>query len=379
LLGMSRAGNPQLYPSTIDAFRKAIALEPSNSEFYAAMASVQWNKGKLADAIQTWRDCVKAAPDDQQAKRALSRALVATEDFAGAEPLLENLSDANFQPPVTYDLAETHLHLGEHEEGMKLLQQMLDADPHGETLNSVAWALAETKYKLPDALKYAKQSVEEAEEQSSTEPGSLRFMMSNLSARWDTLGWVYFQMGDLDAAERYLAAAWKIWPSGVVGGHLGDVYEKKGDDARALHTYSLALASLNPNDFGPVRDRLTAKTNSRGFDPKVTEQLRSRRTFTVKYSVDSEKSANFLLVLAKNAKVNQIDFVSGDETLRQLVPALSALKFDLAFPDDAPTRIYQSATLHCSVVRHDCTFVLFEPPAKEVSQVLQSQASSATN
>jgi tetratricopeptide (TPR) repeat protein len=235
LLGMSRAGNPQLYPSTIDAFRKAIALEPSNSEFYAAMASVQWNKGKVADAIQTWRDCVKAAPDDLQAKRALSRALVATEDFAGAEPLLENLSDANFQPPVTYDLAEAHLHLGEHEEGMKLLQQMLDADPHGETLNSVAWALAETKYKLPDALKYAQQSVQEAEKQSSTEPGSLRFMMSNLSARWDTLGWVYFQMGDLDAAERYLAAAWKIWPSGVVGGHLGDVYKKKA----TLHERSI--------------------------------------------------------------------------------------------------------------------------------------------
>jgi hypothetical protein len=81
---------------------------------------------------------------------------------------------------------------------------------------------------------------------------------------------------------------------------------------------------------------LTAKTNSHGFDPKVTGQLQSRRTFTVKYSVDSEKSANFLLVLAKNAKVSQIDFVSGDETLRQLIPALSALKFDLAFPDTLP-------------------------------------------
>ena len=135
------------------------------------------------------------------------------------------------------------------------------------------------------------------------------------------------------------------------------------------------MASLNPNDFGPVRDKLTAKTNSGGFDPKIAEQLQKRRSFTVKYSVDAEKSANFLVILAKNAKVNQIDFVSGDETLQKVIPELSGLKFDLAFPDVAPTRLYQSATLHCSAVRHDCTFVLFEPPAKEVSQVLQSQSS----
>ncbi|MBV9886467.1 MAG: DUF3857 domain-containing protein [Acidobacteria bacterium] len=379
LLGFARSGNPQQYQSAIDAFRKAIALEPSNTEFYAALASAQWNKGKLPEAIQTWRDCVKAAPDDLKAKRALAGALVATEDFTGAEPLLEDLSDANFQPPVTYDLAQTYLHLGKHDEGMKLLQKMVDADPHGETLNSTAWALAEAKYKLPDALKYAKQSVQEAEEQSSTEPGPLRFLMSTLSARWDTLGWVYFQMGDLDAAERYLAAAWKIWPSGDVGRHLGDVYAKKGDNAQAHQVYSLAFATLRPNEFGPVRDRLTAKMNTAGFDPKITEQLQKRRTFTVKYSVDAEKSANFLLILAKNARVNQIDFVSGDESLRKLIPELSSLKFDLAFPDDAPTRLYQSATLHCSAVRHDCTFVLFEPPLKEVSQVLQSQSSSTDN
>jgi tetratricopeptide (TPR) repeat protein len=379
LLGFARSGNPQQYQSAVDAFRKAIVLDPTNGDIYSSLASVQWNKGKLSDAIQTWRDCVKASPDDLQAKRALTNTLVATEDFAGAEKLLEDLADADFHPPVTYDLAETYLQLGKHEEGMKLLQKMLDADPHGETLNSVAWALAEVKYKLPDALKYAKQSVQEAEEQSSTEPGSLRFMMSALSARWDTLGWVYFQMGDLDAAERYLAAAWKIWPSGVVGSHLGEVYAKKGDHAQALHTYSLALASLNANEFGPVRERLTAKTNSHGFDSKMTEQLQNRRTFNLKFDVESEKTANFLVVLAKNSKSNQIDFVSGDESLRKVIPALSNLKFDLTFPDDAPTRIYQSATLHCSAVRQDCTFVLFQPPSKEISQVLQSQASSTDN
>ena len=134
LLGLTRSGNPAQYQSALDAFRRAIALEPTNMDFYSAMASLQWAKGKLPDAVQTWRQCVKASPGDLRAKRALTNTLVATEDFAGAEPLLKELSDANFQPPVTYDLAQTYLHLGEREKGMELLRQMLDADPHGETL-----------------------------------------------------------------------------------------------------------------------------------------------------------------------------------------------------------------------------------------------------
>jgi tetratricopeptide (TPR) repeat protein len=378
ILGLARSYDNKYQPA-VDAFRKAIALDPNYVDAYTALATTQWQNGKTADATQTWRDCLKIAPDDLNVNRMMATLLVKNEDFAGARPLLEKLSEKNFQPPVTYDLAQTYLHMGEQEKGAKLLQQMLDADPHGETLNSVAWALAEVKYKLPDALSYAKKSVQEAEELTATEPGRLRPLMFNLDARWDTLGWVYFQMGDLDAAERYLAASWKLWPTADVGSHLGDLYAKKGDNARALHTYSLSLATLRPNDFGPVRDKLAAKTVSAGNDSHIAEQLQNRRTFTVKYPVESEKSAEFLLILAKNAKTNQIDFVKGDESLRKIIPKLLELKFDIEFPDDGPTRLYLSGTIHCSAVRHDCMFVVFEPPAKDVSQLLQSQASDTIN
>jgi tetratricopeptide (TPR) repeat protein len=379
VLGIARSSNHEYQPA-IDAFRKAIQLNPLDAEVYAGMGAAQWNDGKTSDAIQTWRDYLKSGgPEDLRADRTLAGMLIQTQDYQGARPLLEKLSDRDFQPPVTYDLAQSYLHVGEQEKGMKLIQEMIDNDPHGETLNSAAWALAEAKYKLPNALGYAKQSVQEAEDQTSTEPGKLSPLMYSLAARWDTLGWVYFQMGELNSAERYLTAAWKVWPSGEVGGHLGDVYAKKGENAKANHTYSLALASLNGNESGPLRDKLTAKTASVGFDPKVTEQLQNRRKFTLKYSVSSEKSAEFLLVIVKDSKSNQINFVSGDDSLRKVIPMIAGLKFDFAFPDDSPTRLYQSATLHCSAVRQDCTLVLFMPPAKELSQVLQSQASADHN
>jgi tetratricopeptide (TPR) repeat protein len=378
VLGTARATDHQYHPA-ITAFRKAIELDPSDIDIYAAMASLHWANGNAADAAQAWRDCLKIAPNNLNANRALASILINKQDFAGARPLLEKLSDKNYKPPVTFDLAQTYLHVGEQEKGMRLLQEFLHAQPNGETMNSVAWALSEAKYRLPDALNFARESVRQVEEQTVSDPGRLGPLMYDLVARWDTLGWVYFQMGDLDEAERFLSAAWKLWPSAETGAHLGDVYEKKGDAAQAKHMYSLAMATLNPNQFGPVRDKLVAKIGSAATDARSTELLQKRRTFTVNYPVESEKSAQFLLILAKNAKVNQIDFVSGDESLRQVLPKLYELKFDLEFPDNTRTHLYQSATLHCSAVRHDCTFVLFEPPAKELSQVLQAQSSSTIN
>jgi tetratricopeptide (TPR) repeat protein len=378
MLGYSRSTEHQFEPAIV-AFQKDVELNPTDQEAYAALASLYASHGKESEVVQAWRDYVKVAPDDEKGNKYLAAALVRYEDYAAARPILEKLNDSNTQPPVTYDLASTYLHLGEHEKGMKLLQYMLDTSESADNLNLVAWALAESKYKLPDALKYAEKSVRETEEQTSLEPGRLRPLMFSLDARWDTLGWVYFQMGNLDAAERYLMAAWKLGPTAEVGRHLGDLYAKKGDNARAMHMYALALATLNSNQFGPARDKLVAKTHSNGNDMKIKEELQRRRSYRIKYSFSSEISAEFLLILGKDAKSNQINFLSGDDSLRKLIPMISALKFDLEFPDDRPTRLYQSATLHCSAVLQDCTLVLSDPPAKEMSQVLQSQASSTDN
>ena len=87
--------------------------------------------------------------------------------------------------------------------------------------------------------------------------------------------------------------------------------------------YSLGLATLNANQFGPVRDKLAAKTVSAGHDPRIAEQLQNRRTFTLKYPVASEESADFLLILAKDSKSNQINLVSGDESLRKAIPMIT--------------------------------------------------------
>jgi tetratricopeptide (TPR) repeat protein len=72
-----------------------------------------------------------------------------------------------------------------------------------------------------------------------------RLLPMTISAYWDTLGWIHFKMGDLARAESYLNSAWQLGQDGVMGDHLGQVYEKERKLPSALHMYNLAL-ELNP-------------------------------------------------------------------------------------------------------------------------------------
>ena len=71
-------------------------------------------------------------------------------------------------------------------------------------------------------------------------------LVPSLIAYWDTLGWVYYAEGNLDKAEKYVAAAWQLGQHGEVGDHLGQIYEKRGDKEKAIRTYALALNGLRP-------------------------------------------------------------------------------------------------------------------------------------
>jgi len=104
----------------------------------------------------------------------------------------------------------------------------LEIDSGGEMLNSVAYEMAETDTNLSDALAYSQRSVKVVEERSqkvdlgNIQEADLQLPLS-ISAYWDTLGWIYFKLGDLAHAESYLNSAWQLSQDGTVGDHLGQV------------------------------------------------------------------------------------------------------------------------------------------------------------
>jgi len=99
-------------------------------------------------------------------------------------------------------------------------------------LNDVAYELAETDTNLSDALGYSQRSVNEIEAKlqnidlANIRKEDLQLAVA-IGAYWDTLGWIHFKMGDLARAESYLSSAWQLAQDGVIGDHLGQLYEKQ--------------------------------------------------------------------------------------------------------------------------------------------------------
>src|SRR5437870_13035056 len=98
--------------------------------------------------------------------------------------------------------------------------------------NYIGYELADANKNLSMALEYAEKAVRQEEEASqNVKLSALQIEdldhTSSIAAFWDTLGWAHFRKGDLDQAEKYLNAAWTLWQNGLVGDHLGQVYERQ--------------------------------------------------------------------------------------------------------------------------------------------------------
>jgi len=117
--------------------------------------------------------------------------------------------------------------IGEQDNAMIKMQAVLDMDPdNGAALNYVGYTWADNNIHLEKALEYIKKAVE-----LMPDDGYVR----------DSLGWVYYKMGDLEQAIAELEeAAAMVGTDPVIKEHLGDVYLQTEQFEKALAAYEAA-------------------------------------------------------------------------------------------------------------------------------------------
>ena len=125
------------------------------------------------------------------------------------------------------------------------LRRILSRTPNDATaLNNLGYFLTERGERLPEALDMIKRAMK-------SEPTNPNYL--------DSLGWVYFKLGQLDEAERYLNdAARRNTRSSTIQEHLGDLHRKRGqlELARAAWRRAVGLTT----DAADIT-RLKAKIN----------------------------------------------------------------------------------------------------------------------
>jgi hypothetical protein len=241
-------------------------------------------------------------------------------------------------------------------------------------LNNVAYFLAEKAVQLDKAQQYAESAVTSMSTSlRNVEVANLTMddlgNVSSLVFYWDTLGWVYFQKGDIDTAERYIKAAWLLQPHGEVGNHMGMIAEKRGrkDEAIRLYAQGTVAFEMVPDTRASL-ERLAPQNSIEKLLQAAKEELRQNSVLTLGQLLPDLKApveAEFFLVFApdaaRNAQAIDAKFIKGDERLKPFASELKAVKYQLVFPDAAPTKIIRRGALLCLPKPGVCTFTMVSP------------------
>jgi len=351
--------------SALNAFQKAVEADPKQVLPYKMLAFNYMFFGNRDNAIAAWQRLQSIAPDDRDLALYLGALYMEQKRYPDAAPLLESAAKAN--PSDAYAqmmLGTVRLRSHNPDQGLEALHKALEIDSGALILNNVAYELAEAGTNLPEALAYSQRSVKEEEERSqkvdlkNIQTADLQLPLT-ICAYWDTLGWIYFKMGDLARAESYLNSAWQLGQDGPVGDHLGQVYEKEQKLPAALHMYNLALEANPRLEETASRMRNLAHIRLPKNRMSAAEELTLMRTIKLPVITKGTASADFDLIVA-SGKIDKANFSRGHEMLRHVGESLlEKASFEEPFPSNSTARLIRRGKLSCSF--NDCSFVFYRP------------------
>jgi tetratricopeptide (TPR) repeat protein/transglutaminase-like putative cysteine protease len=357
----------------IAALNKQIEINPYDEFAYNALGRAYWQERKYDNAVTAFNKQIEINPLDKFAHAGLGGMYSEWHKYAEAAPELEKAASLTpDNPELQVSLGDAYLNLGQDDKALATFDHAVELSATPLVWNNIAYQLSLKNSHLDRAQQYAESAV------SATTAALRNVSLDRLTAQdlplvpsliayWDTLGWVYFGEGNLDKAEKYVAAAWELGQHGEVGDHLGQIYEKGGKKDRALRTYALSLNGLRP--IPETRDRLaplaggSAKVDS--TVAKYKDQLQQSRTIDLGKVAKETATAEFFVLLSRGkgsaATVEAVKFASGDEKLKVFTDALRTAEYRLTFPDDTPVKILRRGILSCSTATGTCAFVLILP------------------
>jgi tetratricopeptide (TPR) repeat protein len=370
------------YSDAESAFRKYLELAPNDSRAYLNIAWVLFNERKFEEERDLMLKRIAVAPDDGDALFRLGTAYLALHLPAQSVPMLER-SVVQFPKYVDAHIALGRAYLENHQDLLAQVsfRKALALDDSDNRLNTAAYLLAEHKSFLDLAESWSQRSIDVVEKElnNSTLPNvqsATWTLVARLAHYWDTMGWIKFQQSNMDAAEKYLHAAWQITDELIVGFHLGRIYEAQGRQNEAAEMYLAALSKVPPNgtlgdDAKETRKRLA---DILGGDSQVDarlEQSRKKKSPLGMVSIANpggeQGIAQYTVMIDANSKVVELSAVNSDDPLASLSDAVRAARMPQVFPDITLKKLPRLSTLACSGSDQPCTFTLL--PALAASRL----------
>lgn len=375
-------------------FKQQIAINAFDPFAHNNLGRVYWQQRKYDEAAAEFRQQIAINPLDDFAHANLGQMANDRKRYTEAVPHLEQA--VSIKPAVAQlrvMLGTAYLETKEPEKARASFDKAVELTPEPYIWNNVAYQMSLRGFDLDRAQQYAESAVGGLSIQmrlmalDALKPQHLAGVAS-FAAYWDTLGWIHFRRGDLPQADKYLHAAWRLYPRAELGRHLGEFYEKQDRIADALMVYAEAL-SLDDKD-PDTRARLDALVSrhpdkvkaliaearvpqSASMPPASTMLLEIGRARlverrTVKLSTaglagklpPADASGELFLLFDSASPSIAVKVVKGQELFAPLVPALQAATYPVSWPSDAPTKLVRRAVVACGA-KGMCTVVLVPP------------------
>jgi tetratricopeptide (TPR) repeat protein len=354
------------------AFEKQLQVNPSDAHAHNYLGLAFEQQQKYDEAAAAFRQQIEIDPLDTVAHAALGTILLAQHQYFEAVPELDKATVLSpRKAELQISLGQAYINLGQNGKAAEAFDRAAEISPTAAIWNNAAYNLADHKVELAKAQKYAEYAV------SATAADLAKIDLAHVTSEqiakvasmgnyWDTLGWVYFQKGDLDSAERYIRAAWLLDQHGEIADHLAQIHEKHGKKDEAIRTYALALAA--PHSNPDTRARLTLLLGGNAQINELVQQaapaLIRLRTLPAGKLFNEDAQAEFAILLSpgkippNSARVEAVRFLVGNEKLRAFADRLRSLDYGPLFPDASPVKLVRRGTLSCSAAGAECSFIL---------------------
>jgi tetratricopeptide (TPR) repeat protein len=351
-LGNAYSGDRQP-AKAVRAYQHAIALSPSDWRAWNGLGHAYIQQQQFEPAIAAYRRLLELNPLNQAALTALGHVLLRAHHYPEA---VAELEEANGIMPndstLMESLGEAYLRTGQLAKAMALFDKVLKQAPTPHNWNSVAYSLADTGQRLDLARQYAELAVSKTEadlrdtRSLPVTPEGVA-LSSSLASYWDTLGWVYFQQGELKNAERYVTAAWNHADHGEIGWHLGNIYEKQGNRQQAIATYAAVAGAAYP--YPEALERLKQLAGSATDHLIAQQETASGNEHVQKLAwTGIEGTGHVLLAMDASGHVANARFLNGPPKIRAHEAELDNLNFNLPFPDSSTEVFFHRAKVDCS-------------------------------
>lgn len=240
----------------LDAVRAARLKYPENPSLMRLEATTLAELGRVDEAATLLRARLNGTFDNDYSINA-SLVQMYIEAKRGKEAVesarkLVAMTPADTPPRVTQNslvlLSSAQESAGDFKGAEETLRKILSADPSNATaLNNLGYFLTEHNERLPEALDMIQKAV-------NVEPTNGSFL--------DSLGWVYFKLGRLDEAARYLNdAALRSPRSATIHEHIGDLQQKRGNADEARVSWRRALTfTTEPGETNRLKTKIGIDT-----------------------------------------------------------------------------------------------------------------------